>query len=614
MYISNISLQKKLVILYVIILLVPVLIFTWNISKQFYETSIHDAIREHEYILELEQVNIENNIESIRRTAQMVVANQDFKEFIRQKEEHDVNGLIDFKMNVLSDITQLKYNNPSIENIHFFSSNKNMSEMWPIVYDEKRITNSDWYKNLLKLNGREMWRFNQQDQYLDNAYSSKIGPWKASLYRQLEYPKDNHLGIIEINMLLENFFPKMFSGINNDQSQMLVIDEMSNVHVNPANTLLEDLNTKPKGIRDIFFRNNTNDSNQTIHLQNRERPYLIVSSYIEDIDMYLLNVVSLKDIYTERNQIRMFIFIGAFSLIILLSLFTYGIISLLLKKFHLLIELMKRVEKGDFTVDVNIQGHGEIGRLSNHIRNMLSKINSLIADSVNKEAATKESELKALKTQIDSHFLYNTLENIKMMAEIDGNYQVSDAITSLGEMMRYNLKWKKDFVSLQDEVNHIKNYIDIMNLRLDNQLKLDVDIPSRFLSQEVLKMAFQPIVENSVKHGLLDVLHEKEGIISIKVFFNTKDIRVELTDNGIGIDKSTLRQLNTSLIEGTDRTDASNRMKSASGIGLYNVHERIQLYYGNEYGLKIDSVEGQYTKVVVTLPCLLLEGGGGLPT
>ncbi len=600
--------------LYVIILLVPVLIFTWNISKQYYEASIHDAISENEYILQLEQVNIENNIETIRRTAQMVVANQEFKEFIRQKEEYDVKGLLDFKINVLSDITQLKYNNPSIENIHFFTSNKNISEMWPIVYDEKRIANSDWYKKLLELNGREMWRFNQQGQYLDNVYSSKIGPWKASLYRQLEYPKDNHLGIIEITMLLENFFPKMFSGVNNGQSQMLVIDEMSNVHVNPADTLLEELNTNPEAIRDNFFRDNKNDSNQTMRFQNRERPYLIVSSYVEGIDMHLLNVVSLKDIYAERNQIRMYIFIGAFALIIVLSLFTHGIISLILKKFHLLIELMKRVEKGDFTVDVDIRGHGEIGRLSNHIRNMLSKINSLIADSVNKEAATKESELKALKTQIDSHFLYNTLENIKMMAEIDGNYEISDTITSLGEMMRYNLKWKKDFVSLQDEVNHIKNYIDIMNVRLDNKLRFNVDIPSRYLSQEVLKMTFQPIVENSVKHGLLDVLHEKDGIISIKVFSNTKDIMIEITDNGVGMDKSTLCQLTANLIEGTEVEETSSQMKSGSGIGLYNVHERIQLHYGNEYGLKIDSEEGEYTKVVVTLPCLLLEGGGGLPS
>ncbi|GGM28854.1 sensor histidine kinase YesM [Paraliobacillus quinghaiensis] len=614
MYISNISLQKKFVTLYVIILLVPVLIFTWNISKQYYEASIHDAISENEYILQLEQVNIENNIETIRRTAQMVVANQEFKEFIRQKEEYDVKGLLDFKINVLSDITQLKYNNPSIENIHFFTSNKNISEMWPIVYDEKRIANSDWYKKLLELNGREMWRFNQQGQYLDNVYSSKIGPWKASLYRQLEYPKDNHLGIIEITMLLENFFPKMFSGVNNGQSQMLVIDEMSNVHVNPADTLLEELNTNPEAIRDNFFRDNKNDSNQTMRFQNRERPYLIVSSYVEGIDMHLLNVVSLKDIYAERNQIRMYIFIGAFALIIVLSLFTHGIISLILKKFHLLIELMKRVEKGDFTVDVDIRGHGEIGRLSNHIRNMLSKINSLIADSVNKEAATKESELKALKTQIDSHFLYNTLENIKMMAEIDGNYEISDTITSLGEMMRYNLKWKKDFVSLQDEVNHIKNYIDIMNVRLDNKLRFNVDIPSRYLSQEVLKMTFQPIVENSVKHGLLDVLHEKDGIISIKVFSNTKDIMIEITDNGVGMDKSTLCQLTANLIEGTEVEETSSQMKSGSGIGLYNVHERIQLHYGNEYGLKIDSEEGEYTKVVVTLPCLLLEGGGGLPS
>src|SRR5690606_7639063 len=102
----------------------------------------------------------------------------------------------------------------------------------------------------------------------------------------------------------------------------------------------------------------------------------------------------------------------------------------------------------------------------------------------------------------DSHFLYNTQENIKMMAEIEGKYEISDSLTSLGEMIRYNIKWKNEFVLLKDEISHIKNYVDIMNLRLDHELCLNLEIPDELLSQEILKLSLQPIVENAIKHGI----------------------------------------------------------------------------------------------------------------
>ncbi|QHE53660.1 histidine kinase [Pontibacillus sp. HMF3514] len=612
-WISQISLQKKLVFLYVLIILAPVLIFTWNISKNQFEASINDTIRESEYMINLERVNIEKNMESIRRTAQIVVANQEFTEFMSNSEGHEVEELIDFKMNTLSDLLQLKYNNPMIENIHFYAANSHVSEMWPVVYDEKRIVDTVWYEEILELNGKEMWRVQQPGQASEKEDAGQVGPKKISLYREIEYPKDEHLGVIEINMLLKNFFPKIFSGVENSEAQMLVLDKRNTLHYDSSKRLLQGLELTAQDIKDAFLQKNSGDQERVMQFQNQAVPFLIVSSYVEEIGIHVLNVVSLEEIYAERDRLRILIFLGAFSLIVILSFITYFIVRLILKKLHLLIESMKRVEKGDFTVDVDIQGNDEIGRLSNHYRNMLSKINSLIAESVNKEAATKEAELNALKTQIDSHFLYNTLENIKMMAEIDGKYDISDALTSLGEMMRYNLKWKKDFVSLQEEVNHIRNYIDIMNIRLDHRLELNVDVPSHLESQEVLKMSLQPLVENAVKHGLQHILHEKKGMISIEASSYNHDTILSVTDNGVGMNDETLQELRTSLVEGSYMTDTSNRMKNGTGIGLYNVHERIQLYYGQDYGLSIDSKHGEYTRVTIIIPRLLLEGGGELP-
>ncbi|ARI78782.1 sensor histidine kinase [Halobacillus mangrovi] len=611
-WINELSLHKKLVVLYLVIILIPILIFTWNISKNRFETSIYDAKRESEYIVELEKMNIEENKEKIRRTAQIVVANQELTEFISQKEEHEVKELLNFKRGTFSDVLQLKYNNPAIEDINVYAANEKVKEMWPIIYDERRIESSDWYRDLLEYEGTEMWRLNQQSEVASEGNENLQEPQKISLYRELEYPKDKHLAMVEITMLLEKFFPKVFNNVENKESQLFVLDGKKSLHFEQTQSLLNDIKVSPKELKEKFYQKNSGEMNQTMMFSKEDVPFLVVSSYVEDLGIHLMQVRSLEEIFLERDQLRMIIILGAFSLIVLLSFITHGLVSLILKKLHLLIESMKKVEKGDFTVDVDIQGSDEIGRLSSHYRNMLSKINTLIAESVNKEAATKEAELHALKMQIDSHFLYNTLENIKMMAEIDGKYDISDALTSLGEMMRYNLKWKKDFVSLQEEVNHIRNYIDLMNIRLDHSLDLQIDIPPDLEGQDVLKMSFQPIVENSVKHGLQHILHERKGIISIQAYTEGNDIKVVLSDNGDGMDPEVLQNLRVSLLEGTDVAETSKRMKTGSGIGLYNVHERVQLYYGKEYGLTINSKEGHYTEVIVTIPCLVIEGGGGL--
>jgi two-component system sensor histidine kinase YesM len=276
---------------------------------------------------------------------------------------------------------------------------------------------------------------------------------------------------------------------------------------------------------------------------------------------------------------------------------------------YLLTDAVKRVEKGEFVFDADITGSDEISELAAHFKRMVRKINSLIADAVNKQAAAKETELKALKTQIDSHFLYNTLENIKMMAEIEGQYDISDAVTSLGEMMRYNLRWKNDFIVFEEELHYIQNYIDIMNLRLDNSLVLHIDVPKELLDQEVLKMSLQPIIENAIKHGLSSVLYSRPGSIHVMARKEEKSAFIEIKDNGIGMNQVQCDKLNESIH--SEQEESEQTKGSGNGIGLRNVNERIQLYYGKASGVSVSSIEGEFTAVLIRIPYKSMKGGSG---
>ena len=597
MKIDQLSLQKKLVGLYIFIIMIPIMIFTLMYTQQLFDTALKDVEIKNEHILEIEKIYVLNNIESIRRTAQMIITDREFINYVKARKETNISDLIDFNMNAIANVSKLQFNNPTIENTYVYTSNPYITEMWPILFSEKRILDKPWLTEVNALNGRELWWFEEDNDILGRQTSKNQS--KISLLREIEYPKNEHLGVIEVDMLLYNFFPKMFSPVKDASTEMIVFDSKENIIRNPYNTFLKEKEVNLKNLKKKF-EENKKKTNFSFLYKDKKREYMIVSVYVEDLDSYMLNVISLQDIYKEINKTRYTAIGGIIVLILILSFLTNTLTRFLFKKMIQLINSMKRVEKGDFLIDLDISNRGEIGQLASHFRNMLDKINRLIADAVNKQAATKEAELKALKTQIDSHFLYNTLENIKMMAEIEGNYQISDVVTSLGEMMRYNLKWKNDLVVLQDEINHIQNYISIMNVRLDGGVALKLSVSPELKEQEILKMSLQPIIENSIKHGIRPNSIIEQGIVEVKAKVEDNALFIEVVDNGAGMTKEQTAQLNHKIR--SSQLTADQDTAKGNGIGLRNLHERITLCYGNDYGLWVTSVLGEGTTVMIKLP------------
>ena len=219
------------------------------------------------------------------------------------------------------------------------------------------------------------------------------------------------------------------------------------------------------------------------------------------------------------------------------------------------------------------------------------------------EVLSQNSELRSLQNQINAHFIYNVLESIKMMAEIDEEYEISDAITSLGKLMRYSMKWNFGNVHLSEELEYIKNYVLLINLRYDFEVILSINVPEELMNQEVLKMSLQPIVENCVVHGIEPVA--ADTTIYIKAWEEGKNFRIEITDSGKGMTEEELTALLGHIHGGIEE-----RGGSEEGIGLKNVEDRIKLSFGSKYGLEIYSEPMKYTKVSILLPRRVLERKG----
>jgi len=220
---------------------------------------------------------------------------------------------------------------------------------------------------------------------------------------------------------------------------------------------------------------------------------------------------------------------------------------------------------------------------------MLNKLNT------DRQLLVKNTEIKSMQNQINAHFMYNVLESIKMMAEIDGEYRISDAVTSLGQMFRYSVKWTSGKANLQEEIDYVKNYISLMNLRLEDEVNLSINVPDELINASLPKMSLQPIVENSILHGIEGVGHS--STIYLKAFIENNDLIIEISDNGQGMSKEQLNEVVDKLNGDIERDEAETH-----GIALKNVQDRIKMYYGEEYGLNIFSKKELYTKVLIKLP------------
>jgi len=611
------SLQSRLISAYIIIILVPSLIVSTYSFNAINETYIKDTVSKNGNLLEMEKLQILNQIESMELSAQLAVSDKDVENYLTSQTEAQLKELVEFNTNAYVNLTRIQFNNPNIEHLRLFSASKNVHEIWPIIFREDRIQQEPWYKQTIGLGLQQMWYFQNDDFDFTKRDSNLITEKKpkVSLLREISVPTGVHSGIIQVDMLLSKFSPRTFSSMQDDQSQLFLLDSDLQMFTRQKDSFLLDNKEMNKAIHDRFLSLQQGGVWDTQYKENG-KSFLFIQVPIERMDAYLLNVVSMEEVLKDISIIRNKTIGTNVLFIVLFTVIAYVLNAIILKNLVRLTEAMKKARRGELYTGVAIRGGGEIAELTHHFNKLMNKINELVAVAVRKQALSKEAELRTLHNQIDSHFLYNTLENIKMLAEIDNHRTISDALTSLGGMMRYNFKWSGEYVKLKDEIRHIQNYIDVMNIRFEEPISLDLDISSQYMELEVLKMSLQPLIENSVKHGWSDSIDEGvDKKIRIVVEDVEDDICISITDNGDGMSHDQLLELNKGIQE--DRFDDQNildrdkqdHIRAGTGIGLHNVHQRMRLFYGKDYGLVITSVEGVYTKVLITLPRVLLTGG-----
>ena len=262
---------------------------------------------------------------------------------------------------------------------------------------------------------------------------------------------------------------------------------------------------------------------------------------------------------------------------------------------------VKELEGGDLNTQVYVGGTYEIQHLGTSIQIMARQIQSLMDDIVAEHESKRKSELDTLQSQINPHFLYNTLDIIVWMIENERQSEAVKVVTALARFFRISLSKGKTVIPVRDELEHVRNYLMIQKMRFKNRFEYEITADEQAGQLATIKLILQPLVENAIYHGMEYM--DGDGLIRVEAKQKGEDLLISIEDNGLGMPQDVA---DTLLTRETSEKE-KNQSRKGSGIGLKNVHERIRLYFGQDYGLQIFSEPDEGTRIVIRLPAVPYE-------
>ena len=443
---------------------------------------------------------------------------------------------------------------------------------------------SKWHTIFKENNKRNLWC---PSSYLDDKPSSS-SPKELSIVSSIKNPNDfsEDIGFLRVDFK-KSMVDDIIKKTNSVDGSFTYIQNSKGVVVSSTDDSLiakysidNPLTRNPSASEEDF---------QKITIGNDK--CLLKSSLINNTDWYMTTVIPYDSILVKIKSIRN-------AMILLLSIlgtiaFTlaYYFSNSISRRITKLNKAMRSVHHGTLDTFIKDSSTDEIGELIDNYNFMITKMVVLIDEQYKSGIEVKNAELKALQAQINPHFLYNTLDMINWMAFKDMNKEISSAVKSLAGFYKLSLNKGKSSVSIKDEITHASLYVDIQNMRYSGRINLTIDLPLEIYSYSILKITLQPILENSISHGILG-RGNVCGVIIISGKLENNDITLSVRDDGIGIPADRIDKILTDDIIS----------KTGSGYGLKNIDKRLKLSYGESYGLSFISQYGLGTTVEIKIP------------
>lgn len=545
-------------------------------ASEYLATTMYDSIaREAEKSVAENTTYVETRVDQIERLESIIVSDYNLLRTLYFSEASDKEFIIETLNTNIKNLERLQFAMPQIYALHLFVRNPNIPERWPILFREERFDFPKFSR----------WTYNYRDEATGNLESTK--ELSACLTREVFLNIDKkHLGYLQLSVKMIDFFPFLY----------LADDPYYEDYVFYDNESIVGTGDEIKTIRDKILAEDPLTKSGSFLIRPGNKTLIVAYSRIPRLDLVIVHTSSPSVITHSVFLIRM----GTLVLFLISIVLMFFVINFTTKKMvtrlYIVIDGMRKIRDGNLDVKVVVSGNDEVAEMSRIFSSMIERIRHLVHEIKTEQSLVTQTEIKAMQNQINAHFLYNVLETIKMQAELSNQSEVAQSITLLGRMMRYCLKWRDHRVQIRQEIDYIRDYIELMNIRNDYTITLSIDVEEKYLSCEIPKMLIQPVIENAVLHAIEPLGENAKLELTAKANLADGVLNITVADFGIGMDASQLERLEKKLALHSESDTP------VGGIGLQNIQQRLHAFYGSDYSLKIQSVPEAGTVILIPVP------------
>ncbi|MEC0371634.1 cache domain-containing sensor histidine kinase [Paenibacillus chibensis] len=525
-------------------------------------------------------LNIQQIIEQVNYHLELYVKGmQDIYEVVEQQ----INDTPDISSPVLREqLTTLLHTREDLVSVGLFTPEGKLVVDIPALEMRKNtmLEEQSWFESA---HARPQ-KLSFSPPHIQNLYKGQY-KWVVSLSRMIKY-KDQ--GTIKEGILLVDVNFRTIDELSRKVSlgkrgYAYIIDDLGNIVYHPQQQLIY------AGLKYDNIEATLEYAYGSYIDKPTGEPRYITIRTVEPINWKIVGVAYPDEIVTTKKDLNQFIFwflVVVCAAVVVLAMFVSAKISQPLRRLE---KSVQSVGQGDFSTPIHVSGAHEVVQLSKRFNFMLHRIRQLMDQIIHEQEAKRKSELDVLQSQINPHFLYNTLNSVVRLAEKGKKEEIVATITSLSKFFRISLSKGKNIITLEEELEHVRHYLIIQKIRFKNKFNYAIECEQEALSCMTLKLILQPIVENAIHHGIEKM--SDEGFIRIAACIKEERLVIQVSDNGLGMSRQVMEQL----LSGGIRS-------GGSGVGVKNVNERIRLYYGKAYGLRFESELEEGTTVTIMLP------------
>lgn len=569
---KNFSLKKKLLVFYSVLFVLPLLLISILIYQEVSQSMMEKIQYSAEQSYEQAKSYLEYKMLMLIQRTDVVVVNSTLTDMIQERtaKETDIHQQMEQKEYIRSYLQGVEGNTQNIRIKVYVPDEFVYSADGDYIFPLTQADESTWYQK----KGKQKIYF-APGIYLEEKYRDRHIALVRDVWDRSDYQMRN--GVLRMDIEIKELEDILRNATPTEHAVTYLINEEGIIVAASSQEKLAAI-----GVPEEFdLRESRFHDKKVYYMRDR----------IRNTDWEMITIIPKNDMISGIAKLQTMVA----GMMVLFGVLTIAggaaIISWIVRRISHLVDSINQVKEGNLDVRLENDSMDEIGVLYDNYNEMIERTSDLMDEQYRMGISLKSAELKALQSQINPHFLYNTLDTVNWLAYAGRTEEIHKAVVSLSKYYRLILNKGQDTLTLEEELRHVEYYMKIQDIRFPDKLTYEVDVKEEIKSSIVPKIILQPLVENAISHGIWEK-KSKQGTIRVLGYEeNDQTVCIKVMDDGVGMDADTLSKVMTGSIQ-----------TSGSSYGVKNVHARLQLMFGEEYGLSYESKEGEGTCVTIRIP------------